>query len=158
MLTTREAVFEELTTLSDFWLDMIIEMNRAANRDDPDESRKQAVYERFVELYRSEQLLFRVALNEYGEIVACAGGVLWSEYLYPLASKPSLAGWVVSVYTKPDYRGRGLARQLVKEVLEWHQANGCQSSRLWSSESAEPIYQGLGFKQLPIYSKRLDES
>jgi len=52
---------------------------------------------------------------------------------------------VVNVYTEPHFRRRGLARLLMREVLDWARATGIESVVLHAAPDGRPLYQELGF-------------
>jgi GNAT superfamily N-acetyltransferase len=85
-------------------------------------------------------------INENRDVVAGAG--LWIQELMPNPFEASgYRGHVVNVYTDPEYRHRGLARQLMLTVLDWCKAQGIKSVTLNASEFGRPLYESLGFKQ-----------
>jgi GNAT superfamily N-acetyltransferase len=63
-------------------------------------------------------------------------------------------GMVSSVYTMPEYRRRGISRQLMLLLIA--HAKGLQIRRLvlWASEMGRPMYEGLGFE--PSHGMELD--
>lgn len=85
-----------------------------------------------------------VAENRDGAVVA--GGCLW---LRPVQPSPGfskgLLPYLMSMYTQPDYRGRGIASQIVKEAVRWTKNNGYTSMRLHASEMGRGVYRNLGF-------------
>lgn len=62
-------------------------------------------------------------------------------------------GWVLNVYTEPDYRRRGIARRLMDALLEWCRAEDFASVALHATEFGRPLYDRLGF--LPTNEMRL---
>jgi GNAT superfamily N-acetyltransferase len=52
---------------------------------------------------------------------------------------------VVNVYTEPDWRGQGIARALMKTLLEWATAQGFDRVLLHASDAGRPLYLSLGF-------------
>jgi GNAT superfamily N-acetyltransferase len=54
-------------------------------------------------------------------------------------------GFVTSVYTRPDYRRQGIARQLMSLLIAGARAEGVGRLILWSSEMGRPLYEQLGF-------------
>jgi GNAT superfamily N-acetyltransferase len=63
-------------------------------------------------------------------------------------------GMVSSVYTLPEYRRRGISRQLLLMLIA--EAKELQIRRLvlWASEMGRPMYEGLGFE--PSHGMELD--
>ena len=57
-----------------------------------------------------------------------------------------LVGTVWAVYVHPSYRRRGIARELMRRVMEYWKGRGCSSGVLmYASEGGRRIYERLGF-------------
>jgi GNAT superfamily N-acetyltransferase len=52
---------------------------------------------------------------------------------------------VVNVYTEPAWRGKGIARALMKTVLHWAREQGFDRVVLHASDAARALYESLGF-------------
>jgi GNAT superfamily N-acetyltransferase len=80
-----------------------------------------------------------------GKIVAGAG--IHLRELMPLPESPYLGRWghIVNVYTEPEHRRHGLARQLMKLALEWTAAQKLDRVTLVASQFGRPLYESLGF-------------
>lgn len=80
------------------------------------------------------------------EIVA-GGGIIVLDYP-PSPVDPS-RHWpmIVNVYTEPAYRRRGIARRLMRTMVEWCRAQGFGSIMLHGSGKGRPLYVELGFVQ-----------
>ena len=62
-------------------------------------------------------------------------------------------GEVLSVYTMPKYRGRGLCSRLMYSLVEYSKEHGLNLIDLAATEDGYPIYKKLGFKiKEPIYT------
>ena len=57
-----------------------------------------------------------------------------------------LYGDVLSVYTIPEYRGKGLCSQLMKNLVEYGKERGLGRIDLSATKDGYPIYAKLGFK------------
>lgn len=71
---------------------------------------------------------------------------------FPLESDgietPIAAGrqaYVVNVFTEPEYRRQGLARELMQTVLAWTRDYGFDSVALHATDVGRPLYESLGF-------------
>ncbi len=53
---------------------------------------------------------------------------------------------ILNVYTQPDYRRRGLARQLVETALAWCRENRIGCVILHASSAGTALYTSLGFE------------
>jgi GNAT superfamily N-acetyltransferase len=52
---------------------------------------------------------------------------------------------VLNVYTDPSWRRRGLARQLMSEIVRWAATAGVVRLVLHASTGGRPLYESLGF-------------
>ena len=53
---------------------------------------------------------------------------------------------ILNVYTEPDWRRRGIARQLMHTMIDWCRAEGFVHVDLHASKSGRPLYESLGFQ------------
>ncbi|MDD6734566.1 MAG: GNAT family N-acetyltransferase [Lachnospiraceae bacterium] len=56
-------------------------------------------------------------------------------------------GEVLSVYTLPEYRGRGLCTQLITNLIQYGKEAGLGRIDLSATKKGYPIYKKLGFKE-----------
>jgi ribosomal protein S18 acetylase RimI-like enzyme len=63
-------------------------------------------------------------------------------------------GYIWSVYVDPQYRGRGIATQMVSANIEHLKGLGCTHALLNATASGRPVYERLGFEA--ANSMRLD--
>jgi len=86
-----------------------------------------------------------LAIDERGS-VAGGGGVL----LCPWPANPREActqrAVILNVYTELEFRRRGVARQVMKTILEWVNAHGLASVNLHASDEGRSLYESMGFK------------
>ncbi|MHB1260482.1 MAG: GNAT family N-acetyltransferase [Thermoplasmatota archaeon] len=81
-----------------------------------------------------------------GEVLA-SGGV-WIQDVQPRPGHPlTMWGYVLSIYTEPQARRRGLARALVDACIEHAREAGCTRACLHASEEGRPLYEELGFER-----------
>ncbi len=84
-----------------------------------------------------------------------AGAGLWLQDWMPAGvTADSRRGYILNVYTEPQYRRRGLARRLMQLMLDHCRARGLAMAALNASDEGRPLYQSLGFK--PTNDMRLD--
>jgi GNAT superfamily N-acetyltransferase len=84
--------------------------------------------------------LFRFGAFDDGKLVAAAG-VRLANIQCP--KPPLTAALIGAVATAPDYRGRGLATQLVSLAVQWAGERGAAFAMLWGSE--HQLYSKIGF-------------
>jgi ribosomal protein S18 acetylase RimI-like enzyme len=79
-----------------------------------------------------------------GSIVAGTG--LWLMDWPPhMIGKGTRRGNILNVYTHPDFRRRGLARELMQAALAWCGQNGIDTIILHASPAGRGLYEGMGF-------------
>jgi GNAT superfamily N-acetyltransferase len=54
-------------------------------------------------------------------------------------------GYILNVYTRPDYRRRGLAKRLLQTCMDWCYSNGVHIISLHASPDGRTVYEQLGF-------------
>jgi GNAT superfamily N-acetyltransferase len=81
-----------------------------------------------------------------GRVVA-GGGVA----IVPWSGSPEdpapRRGWIQNVYTEPEFRHRGLARQIMETIVAWCRTEGFHTVSLHASQDGRPLYESLGFRQ-----------
>ena len=55
-------------------------------------------------------------------------------------------GLIVSMWTEPEHRRRGLGRRIVESILAWGKANGVARFTLHASDDGRPLYELFGFR------------
>jgi GNAT superfamily N-acetyltransferase len=81
-----------------------------------------------------------------GRVVG-SGGV-WLQPAQPRPGRLSRSHmpYILSMYTLPAFRGRGVATRLVEAMVQWARKRGYARVTLHASRFGHPIYQRLGFE------------
>ena len=53
---------------------------------------------------------------------------------------------ILNVYTEPEFRKQGIARQIMSTILTWTREHGLRSVNLHASAEGRPLYEKLGFE------------
>jgi ribosomal protein S18 acetylase RimI-like enzyme len=73
----------------------------------------------------------------------------------PSTANPSgTDAYVLNMYTIPEYRGRGIARDILKALLDRAYEEGARRIWLRTSARARPVYEHLGFESRDNYMQR----
>lgn len=67
------------------------------------------------------------------------------------ANPTGIRGYIANMYTHPAYRGQGIAKQLLNNILSEAQMRKVHHLFLISSEMGKPLYKKIGFKENDIY-------
>jgi GNAT superfamily N-acetyltransferase len=96
-----------------------------------------------------------LALDHSGR-VAGGGGVL----LCPWPANPkdpcTQRAVILNVYTEPQFRKRGIARQIMLTILAWVKEQGLRSVNLHASDEGRALYEKLGFEATNEMRLRFD--
>lgn len=90
---------------------------------------------------------------ENREIVSCCMASVYRTPPLP-SCRSGVAAKLLNVYTKPEFRRRGLAEQLVRMLLRELEACGVEKVQLDYTEAGLPLYRKLGFTELTHQMER----
>jgi len=143
-VTYRRATVADLAVLVDhrhrMWSDI-------GNRTEPEITDHDARYRPWArERLRSGELVGYVAESSDGSAVA--SGLVWYR---PDQPRPKLSiltsPYILSMYTEPAWRGKGIATRIVRELLAEIRRSGYPVAILHASQFGRPIYRRLGFER-----------
>jgi GNAT superfamily N-acetyltransferase len=89
---------------------------------------------------------YRGWLAEVDAHVVAGGGVaLLGFQPTPVDLSPHRA-WIVNIYTEPAFRRQGLAKLVMRGIIDWCRAEGLTMVRLHASDAGRPLYESMGFE------------
>jgi ribosomal protein S18 acetylase RimI-like enzyme len=110
-----------------------------------------------IEIENSLKIYFDEHINKndfIGIVGEYNGNVVSTAYLI-IYNKPATlsnlygkVGTLVNVYTYPEYRKKGIAKKLIKEIINEGKNQGIKYFDLFASEEGYNIYKELGFKDI----------
>jgi ribosomal protein S18 acetylase RimI-like enzyme len=112
------------------------------------DERLNVVTEKFVSWVRERLIDGRYIgwlTEENGRVVAGAGVFLMDFPPHWMDPEP-LRAYLLNVYVDPEFRGRGLARQLLEMAVNDAQRRGIKVVSLHASKFGKPLYERNGFK------------
>jgi GNAT superfamily N-acetyltransferase len=87
--------------------------------------------------------------NAPDKIIAGAGVHLRHVLPHPVENTAAFAvghhGMIVNVFTEPEWRRKGLAAMLLKQIIDWSRDRKLDRLVLHSSENGRALYERLGF-------------
>lgn len=87
-----------------------------------------------------------------GEEAGC-GSVCLTEEL-PSPDNPSgKCGCLMNIYVRESYREHGLAHKIVERLISEAKIRGCGKIYLETTQEGRPVYESLGFKDMPDMMK-----
>ena len=98
----------------------------------------------------SDEAFISWVMDNDDEIIATSGVCFYA--LPPNFSNPSgRTAYITNMYTKPEYRRRGIAAELLNMVIEEAKKRGYKVIRLHTSEYGKSIYLKAGFADTDGY-------
>jgi GNAT superfamily N-acetyltransferase len=89
------------------------------------------------------------AVGDHGKVIAGAGAHIKPQLprMSPDQARIEVTPvpLVVNVYTEPECRGQGIARALLRVLMEWATRLGSNRVVLHASDAGRPLYTALGF-------------
>ena len=93
---------------------------------------------------------------EIGDTDVGCGAMCLSEEL-PSPDNPSgQCAYLMNIYVRQEYRGRGIGHTIVKMLVEKARQSGCGKIWLETTEGARTLYKSIGFKELTGIMKYAD--
>ncbi|GFZ32947.1 N-acetyltransferase [Clostridium zeae] len=94
----------------------------------------------------SDGTLIQWVVEGNGEIIATAA-IVFYEFPPTYTNKNGKKGYVTNVYTKDNYRGKGIATTLLDKLVEEAKIAGVTKLWLGASKLGRPVYKRFGFKE-----------
>ena|SRR5215831_19978765 len=85
---------------------------------------------------------YGVLAESDGAGVVGGGGVL----MVPWPGTQPRRAWIQNVYVVPEFRRRGIAREIMRTLIDWCRAQGFNAVSLHASAEGRPLYEQLGFE------------
>jgi GNAT superfamily N-acetyltransferase len=89
---------------------------------------------------------FRAWMAVTGDRVAGGGAILinpWPSHPYDLECRRAT---ILNVFVYPEFRRQGIARQLMRTMIDWCKQEGYAAVYLHASDNGKPLYESLGFE------------
>lgn len=83
-----------------------------------------------------------------GEQIVCTGAVCFYQVMPTCDVSSGLKAYIMSMYTEPAWRRRGLARQTLHMLIEEAHRRGIQWITLEATAAGRPLYESMGFVQM----------
>ncbi len=141
MLPIRRATIEDVDQLVQLRLLLFEETGELVERDVS--AFAEAIHVFLIKSLPQKSFLAWIVESEH-RIVACSGFVPFERLPVPenLLGKE---GYILNMYTLPEWRGQGLATALLQAVISY--AKETDIRRLWlhATDTGRPVYEKIGF-------------
>lgn len=154
-VSVRLATLKDLETLVSQRREMHEEMR---HRTKLEHRSGDAAYRKFIrEMTRRKRFVGFLAIDKASKNKAVAGGCIWlrDSQPRPQLKQTLLVPYLLSVYTKPTYRKKGVATAIVKEAMNWSKKHGFRMMTLHASKAGRAVYEKLGWEETSEMRVRL---
>lgn len=103
----------------------------------------------FEKQLESENFLQLIA-EEDGRLVSTAA-IIYYDFPPSFTNTAGKTGYIANVYTAPEYRGRGFAKELVEMLIDEAKKKEIKKLWLFASKWGEALYKKFGFMQQGSY-------
>ena len=136
----RKTTKADMKILMKLRLEMLREVNGLSGEYEYDEN---FIFESRRYFESGEQTT--VIASDGETLVGCAS--LSYTWIMPTFSHPTgNRAHLMNVYTRADYRRRGISKKMVEILIDEAKGNGVTEIRLDATEMGRPLYESLGFK------------
>jgi len=147
-IRVRVATLADIVTLGHHRAEMFRDMGQLTEHNELELTRASESF--FREVVGTGEYIAWLAVTTAAPERVVAGAGLW---LRPMLPRPTPTGiiqgreaLIANVYTEPDWRRRGVARLLMRHVLEYTREHNVPRVLLHASDDGRPLYETLGFE------------
>ncbi len=109
----------------------------------------------FYERHIADGTHYALVAENGGQGCGC-GAVCFTDEL-PSPDNPSgLCGYLMNIYVREAFRNHGVAHKIVSRLIQEAQNRRCGKIYLETTDDGRPVYQSLGFRDLPDIMKLPD--
>lgn len=102
----------------------------------------------------NDQSYYSAVAEVDGNLIAANGLVIYKKP--PSITGPSgLVGYVTNVYTLPEFRGRGIAGELMKILIQFAKNANVAKLHLGATKAGRSVYERVGFKPVKFEALEL---
>ncbi len=128
----------------------LIDEESQFNGDEKSSDEYIAHLKRYLNTMFDRQHFIQVFLEENNEVCA-TGAMMWVEYPPSFSNNTGYMGYITNMYTKPQYRKKGYATQVLSILKEEAQKQGLTRLFLGASLEGQPVYKKFGFTEVDWY-------
>jgi GNAT superfamily N-acetyltransferase len=120
-----------------------------------------SVHDESYRLWAKEMMKKRLMHGYVAQTVSgrpAASGCIWLREMQPSPGHPhGMVPYVLSMYTRPEFRRKGLASMIIEEAMEWGRKHGYYKIVLHASLPGRKVYLQLGWKRTWEMEFRYDQ-
>lgn len=83
---------------------------------------------------------------EEDERIIATGAIIFMDFPPSFTNKTGKQGYIANMYTDPDFRGRGIASEILERLAKEARERHIYKLILYASKWGRPVYQKYGFR------------
>lgn len=136
-----KATAADIETLMAIRLEMLREVNDLASDYEFSEELKTCAREYFLSGNQT------TILAKDGETIAGMASINYITIMPTFSHPTGKRAFLMSVYSRKEYRRKGIARDMINQLIEEAKTRGCSEIILDATEAGRPLYKSLGFEE-----------
>ena len=96
----------------------------------------------------TDESLYQLLAVENEEVIA-TGAIIYYPFPPSYINQSGERASVTNIYTHPNFRGRGIAQQIISLLIKDAEARDIKKIFLAASPLGKPVYKKLGFEEAP---------
>jgi GNAT superfamily N-acetyltransferase len=145
MLVIHQATSDDIEALTDLRVAFFEELGEIADTKHA-QAFRQATYRYLTEALPQGKFLAWVAQVD-GQIIGTSGLIFFEQAPTPTNLVGS-EGYILNIYTIASWRGRGVARMLLEEIIKYVKRTDTSQLWLYTTEEGRSVYEKFGFVAL----------
>jgi GNAT superfamily N-acetyltransferase len=139
----RKAEMEDILTLIDFRIIFLKEIQKNIAKE------KEKALRSELKKYFTKSLNHSCVswLAEYNKNPVGLGTMVIREQPGHFNLIPGRTGYILNMFTLPDFRGKGICSEILKQLIEFGKSLKIQKFELHATKMGGPIYRNFGFKE-----------
>jgi GNAT superfamily N-acetyltransferase len=142
-LHTRMGTFKDLGLFVEHWLSMWKTVH--PERKEEIEGKREFARKWFTDKFSSNQLALFIAGISDGNVAGTGCLLIREDWLRP-STFQLFHPYILSLYTIPEFRNRGVASKIVESMLSWSRERGYDRVGLHTSAGGRKLFARFGFK------------
>ncbi|WHI60207.1 GNAT family N-acetyltransferase [Mammaliicoccus lentus] len=96
----------------------------------------------------TDESLYQLLAVENEEVIA-TGAIIYYPFPPSYINQSGERAYVTNIYTHPNFRGRGIAQQIISLLIKDAEVRDIKKIFLAASPLGKPVYKKLGFEEAP---------
>ena len=144
-ITYRAATERDIPIIKDF---RITQLSRGGTVEVPDIHAELDAF--FGDCFKNDSI-YQIFASINDEIIA-TGAVIFYAYPPSHVNRSGVVAYISNMFTKPEYRRKGIATEILKLLEEEARRRGVKTAKLGATEMGKSIYEHAGYTEDELFT------